>query len=130
MMKWLEFDPLFGYSGLKDRNKTSVFDSYISAEEEAPKDFRPVTYKDFEYKDQKLPDYTRRDYENIGQQEGILQPRQSLSELKYKDTNFLEELEKEYNIKQRAKQASQYPGYYGTQEKFMQGGIASLNVKK
>jgi hypothetical protein len=41
-----------------------------------------------------------------------------------------EELTDEYNAFQRQEEASKYPGYYGTQDKFMEGGIASLNVKK
>ena len=50
----------------------------------------------------------------------------------YKDTNILDELTKDYNNAQRIKLASELPGFYGTQDdrEFMEGGIASLNVKK
>ena len=46
------------------------------------------------------------------------------------DKNVLEELTDEYNAFKRQEEASKYPGYFGTQDKFMEGGIASLNVKK
>ena len=104
--------------------------------DETPKDLRPVTYLDaVDYQDQALPSSIRQRYENFfSSPEGgnYLKPRQSLSELKYKDTNVLDELTKDYNQAQRIKLASQLPGFYGTQDdrEFMEGGIASLNVKK
>ena len=123
-----EFSPFFGFSDLKDRNKTSVFDEYISATEEAPKDFRPVTYKDAEYKDKKLPLGIEQLYMNKYQ----LKPRDSLSKYSYEDSdkNILEDLTEQYNKFKRQEEASQYPGYFGANEKFMEGGIANLNVKK
>ena len=123
-----EFSPFFGFSDLKDRNKTSVFDEYISATEEAPKDFRPVTYKDAEYKDKKLPLGIEQLYMNKYK----LKPRDSLSKYSYEDSdkNILEDLTEQYNKFKRQEEASQYPGYFGANEKFMEGGIASLNVKK
>ena len=72
-------------------------------------------------------------YENYFTKKGILKPRQSLSELQYDvDTTLYDEILKDYNKFQRQKEASQYPGYYGTQEpdRYMEGGIASLNVNK
>jgi hypothetical protein len=39
-------------------------------------------------------------------------------------------LTNDYNKFERQKEASKYPGYYGANEKFMEGGIASLNVNK
>ena len=129
------FSPFFGFGGLKDRNQQVVFDDYMSPVE-IPKDLRPVTYLDqINYKDQPLPSSIRQRYENFfSSPEGgnYLKPRQSLSELKYKDTNILDELTKDYNQAQRIKLASQLPGFYGTQDdrEFMEGGIASLNVKK
>jgi len=123
-----KFSPIFGFDKLKDRNKTSVFDEYISATEEAPKDFRPVTYKDAEYKDKKLPLGLEQAYMN----KFNIKPRDSLSNYFFKDSekNVLEELTDEYNAFKRQEKASKYPGYFGTQDKFMEGGIASLNVKK
>ena len=127
------FSPVFGFGGLKDRNQEVVFDDYISPVE-TPKDLRPITYMDAEYEDVKtLPAAERKRYEDYFTKEGILQPRQSLSELMYDaDTTLYDEILKDYNAFQRQKFASQYPGYYGTQEpdRFMEGGIASLNVKK
>ena len=111
-----EFSPFFGFSDLKDRNKTSVFDEYISATEEAPKDFRPVTYKDAEYKDKKLPLGIEQLYMNKYQ----LKPRDSLSKYSYEDSdkNILEDLTEQYNKFKRQEEASQYPGYFGANEKF------------
>ncbi len=129
------FSPIFGFGNLKDRNQTVAFDDYMSPVE-TPKDLRPVTYLDaVDYKDQALPSSVRQSYENFfSSPEGgnYLKPRQSLSELKYKDTNILDELTKDYNNAQRIKLASELPGFYGTQDdrEFMEGGIASLNVKK
>jgi hypothetical protein len=131
------FDPFFGFGSLKDRNRNQevVFDDYISPVE-TPKDLRPITYLDkINYKEQALPSSIRQQYENFfSSPEGgnYLKPRQSLSELKYKDTNILDELTKDYNQAERIKLASQLPGFYGTQDdrEFMEGGIASLNVKK
>ena len=129
------FSPIFGYGNLKDRNQTIVFDDYMSPVE-TPKDLRPMTYLDeVNYKDQVLPSSVRQSYENfLSSPEGgnYLKPRQSLSELKYKDTNLLDQLTEEYNQAQRIKLASELPGFYGSQDdrEFMEGGIASLNVKK
>ena len=129
------FSPIFGFGNLKDRNQTVAFDDYMSPVE-TPKDLRPVTYLDaVDYKDQALPSSVRQSYENFfSSPEGgnYLKPRQSLSELKYKDTNILDELTKDYNNARRIKLASELPGFYGTQDdrEFMEGGIASLNVKK
>ena len=126
------FSPLFGFGSLKDRNQTVAFDDYISPVD-TPKDLRPITYMDAEYEDVKtLPAAERKRYEDYFTEKGFLKPRQSLSELKFGDSNVYEEILKDYNKFQRQKFASQYPGYYGTQEpdRFMEGGIASLNVKK
>ena len=126
------FSPLFGFGSLKDRNQTVAFDDYISPVD-TPKDLRPITYMDAEYEDVKtLPAAERKRYEDYFTEKGFLKPRQSLSELKFGDSNVYEEILKDYNKFQRQKEASQYPGYYGTQEpdRFMEGGIASLNVKK
>jgi len=122
-----EFSPIFGFDKLKDvRTPGSTSFDYIP--DETPKDFRPITYKDAEYEDKKLPLGLEQAYMN----KFNLKPRDSLSKYTFDDSdrNVLEELTETYNKSQRAKQASQYPGYYGTQEKFMEGGIASLNVKK
>ena len=125
-----QFSPLFGFDKLKDV-RTPGYTGYDYVPDEQPIDLRPITYMDAEYEDVKtLPDADRKKYKDYFTEQGILQPKQSLSELKYGDSNVYEELLKDYNKSQRAKQASQYPGYYGTQEKFMEGGIASLNVKK
>ena len=47
-----------------------------------------------------------------------------------KPISILEDLTNDYNKFERQKEASKYPGYYGANEKFMEGGIASLNVNK
>ena len=127
-----EFSPIFGFDKLKDvRTPGSTSFDYLP--DETPKDLRPITYMDAEYEDVKtLPFAERKMYEDYFTKKGILQPRQSLSELKFGDSNIYDEVLKDYNKFQRQKEASQYPGYYGTQEpdRFMEGGIASLNVKK
>jgi hypothetical protein len=140
-----EFSPIFGFDKLKDRNLTSVFDSYISATEDAPKDFRPITYQDAEYEDKKLPLGLEQLYMN----KLNLKPRDSLKNYFFKDgpkkkivygerkqdfaekpISILEDLTNDYNKFERQKEASKYPGYYGANENFNKGGIASLNVKK
>jgi len=126
------FSPLFGYDNLKDRNQTTVFDEYISPVDK-PKDYRPYTYLDAKYEDAtKLPAAERQKYEKFFTEKGFLKPRQSLSELKYGDSNLYNEILDDYNKFQRQKEASKYQGYGGTQEpdRFMEGGIASLNVNK
>ena len=148
----VSFKKMFGiqdnaYGGLKDRNLTSVFDSYISATEDAPKDFRPITYQDAEYEDKKLPLGLEQLYMN----KLNLKPRDSLKNYFFKDgpkkkivygereqdfaekpISILEDLTNDYNKFERQKEASKYRGYFGANEpdKFMEGGIASLNVKK
>ena len=142
-----EFSPIFGFDKLKDRNLTSVFDSYISATEDAPKDFRPITYQDAEYEDKKLP----LGLEQLYMKKLNLKPRDSLKNYFFKDglkkkvvygerkqdfaekpISILEDLTNDYNKFERQKEASKYRGYFGANEpdKFMEGGIASLNVKK
>mgnify|MGYP003123143400 FL=1 len=124
-----EFSPIFGFGNLEDRNQKTDFDSYISPVDTS-KDLRPVTYQDAEYTDVRMPVELEQAYMNkFG-----LKPRDSLSNYKFKDSDIsiLQELTDNYNKFQRQKEASQYPGYYGTQEpdRFMEGGIASLNVNK
>jgi hypothetical protein len=129
------FSPIFGFDKLKDV-RTPKYTGFDYVPDETPKDLRPITYLDaVNYKDQPLPAAERIKYENFFSSPAggnYLKPRQSLSELKYKDTNILDELTKDYNQAQRIKLASQLPGFYGTQDdrEFMEGGIASLNVKK
>ena len=126
-----EFSPIFGFDKLKDVRTlpdTGIQDYLL---DEKPKDLRPITYMDAKYEDVKtLPSAERKMYEDYFTKQGILQPRQSLSELKYGDSNVYDEVLKDYNKFQRQEEASKYPGYYGTQDKFMEGGIASLNVNK
>jgi hypothetical protein len=128
-----EFSPIFGFDKLKDV-RTPGYTGFDYMPDETPKDLRPITYMDAEYEDVKtLPASERQMYENYFTKKGILKPRQSLSELQYDaDTTLYDEILKDYNAFQRQKEASQYPGYGGTQEpdRFMEGGIASLNVKK
>ena len=138
------FSPIFGFDKLKDRNQTVAFDDYMSPVD-TPKDFRPYTYKDAEYKDvEKLPAAERQKYENFFTEIGFLKPRKSLSELLWDrktvgvdkfdnpinvDTTVYDELLKDYNKGQKQKEASQYPGYYGANEKFSEGGITALRSK-
>jgi len=140
------FSPIFGFDKLKDV-RTPGYTGFDYIPDEQPVDLRPITYKDFEYTDVKMPVGLEQAYMNkLG-----LKPRDSLSNYFFKDgpkkktvygerkqdfvekpINILQQLTDEYNMTQRAKQASQYPGYGGTQEpdRFMEGGIASLNVNK
>jgi len=123
-----EFSPIFGFDKLKDV-RTPGYTGYDYIPDETPKDLRPITYMDAEYEDVKtLPSAERKRYEDFFTEQGILQPRQSLSELKFGDSNVYDEILEDYNKFQRQKEASQYPGYHGTQ--YSEGGIASLNVKK
>jgi len=122
-----EFSPIFGFDKLKDvRTPGSTSFDYIP--DETPKDFRPITYQDAEYKDTKLPLGIEQAYMNKFK----LKPRDSLSNYFFKgsEKNVLEELTDDYNKFKRQEEASKYPGYFGANEKFMEGGIASLNVNK
>ena len=122
-----DFRPIFGFDKLKDvRTPGSTSFDYIP--DETPKDFRPITYQDAEYKDTKLPLGIEQAYMNKFK----LKPRDSLSNYFFKgsEKNVLEELTDDYNKFKRQEEASKYPGYFGANEKFMEGGIASLNVKK
>ena len=134
------------FDKLKDV-RTPGYTGFDYIPDEQPVDLRPITYKDFEYTDVKMPVGLEQAYMN----ELGLKPRDSLSNYFFKDgpkkkmvygerkqdfsekpINILQQLTDEYNMTQRSKQASQYPGYGGTQEpdRFMEGGIASLNVNK
>jgi len=122
-----EFSPIFGFDKLKDV-RTPGYTGFDYIPDEQPVDLRPITYQDAEYSDVKMPVGLEQAYMNkFG-----LKPRDSLSNYTFKgsDKNVLQELTDEYNKFQRQKEASQYPGYYGANEKFSEGGIASLNVKK
>ena len=129
------FKPLFGFDKLKDVRTPPDTGIQDYLPDEKPKDLRPITYMDAEYEDvKKLPDAIRKQYEDFfSSEEGknLLKPRQSLSELQYDaDNTIYDELLKDYNAFQRQKVASQLPGYYGANEKFSEGGIASLKNKK
>ena len=91
-------------------------------------DYTPFNYKSFNYTPQELPADMVKQYEK----DYKLPPRTSLNQFNFKgsDNNVLQDLTNEYNMTQRAKQASKYPGYGGTQSPYSEGGIASLNVKK
>ena len=122
-----KFSPIFGFDKLKDV-RTPGYTGFDYIPDEQPVDLRPITYQDAEYSDVKMPVGLEQAYMNkFG-----LKPRDSLSNYTFKgsDKNVLQELTDEYNKFQRQKEASQYPGYYGANEKFSEGGIASLNVKK
>ena len=123
-----EFSSIFGLPKLKDVRTKSPTGIQDYMPDEQPVDLRPITYKDAEYTDVKMPVGLEQAYMN----ELGLKPRDSLSKYTFKgsDKNVLQELTDEYNMAQRAKQASMYPGYYGANEKFSEGGIASLNVNK
>ena len=125
------FSSIFGFDKLKDvrtPSSTPEIQDYMSIPEEKPKDFRPITYMDAEYKDTELPLGLKQAYMN----KFNIKPKDSLSNYFFKDSekNVLEELTDEYNAFKRQEEASKYPGYFGTQDKFMEGGIASLNVNK
>ena len=91
-------------------------------------DYTPFNYKSFNYTPQELPADMVKQYEK----DYNLPPRTSLNQFNFKgsDNNVLQDLTNEYNLSQKAKQASRYPGYHGTQSPYSEGGIASLNVKK
>jgi len=97
-------------------------------------DYTPSTYKNLNYTPQKLPVETRQEYENLATKQGILPPRTSLSQTPMRDGStydYLKDLTELYNNSQKAKQASMYPGYGGTQEpaKYAEGGLANLMKK-
>jgi hypothetical protein len=101
-------------------------------------DYTPSTYKNLNYTPQKLPTEIRHDYENLATEKGILDPsyppRSSLSQTPMPDGStydYLKDLTELYNNSQKAKQASMYPGYGGTQEpaKYAEGGLANLMKK-
>ena len=120
------WSPFFGFDKLEDvrtQAPTPGIDDYMYVpEKEAPKDLRPITYQDNERTE--LPAAEKQYYEK----KYNISPGSSLSDYSFPGSNInaLEELTNRYNISQ----ASNYPGYYGANEKFMEGGIASLNVKK
>jgi len=91
-------------------------------------DYTPFNYKSFNYTPQELPADMVKQYEK----DYNLPPRTSLNQFNFKgsDNNVLQDLTNEYNLSQKAKQASRYPGYDGTQSPYSEGGIASLNVNK
>jgi hypothetical protein len=139
-----EFSPIFGFDKLKDV-RTPGYTGYDYIPDEQPVDLRPITYKDAEYEDKKLP----LGLEQLYMKKLNLKPRDSLGNYFFKDgpkkkivygerkqdfaekpISILEDLTDDYNKFERQKEASKYPGYYGANEKFMEGGIASLNVKK
>ena len=138
------FSPIFGFDKLKDV-RTPGYTGYDYIPDEQPVDLRPITYKDAEYEDKKLP----LGLEQLYMHKLNLKPRDSLKNYFFKDgpkkkivygerkqdfaekpISILEDLTNDYNKFERQKEASKYPGYYGANEKFMEGGIASLNVKK
>jgi hypothetical protein len=97
-------------------------------------DYTPSTYKNLNYTPQKLPAEIRQEYENLATKQGILPPRTSLSQTPMRDGStydYLKDLTELYNNSQKAKQASMYPGYGGTQEpaKYAEGGLAGLMKK-
>ena len=125
-----EFSPIFGFDKLKDvrtEAPTGILD-YMDVPDPKEVDLRPITYQDAEYTDVKMPVGLEQAYMN----ELGLKPRDSLSNYKFKnsDISILQELTNDYNAFQRQKEASKYPGYFGANEKFSEGGIASLNVNK
>ena len=123
-----EFSSIFGLPKLKDVRTKSPTGIQDYMPDEQPVDLRPITYQDAEYTDVKMPVGLEQAY----MKQFNLKPRDSLSKYTFEgsDKNVLQELTDEYNMAQRAKQASMYPGYYGANEKFSEGGIASLNVNK
>jgi hypothetical protein len=139
-----EFSPIFGFDKLKDV-RTPGYTGFDYIPDEQPVDLRPITYQDAEYKNTKIPLGLEQLYMNkLG-----LKPRDSLGNYFFKDgpkkkivygerkqdfeekpMSILEDLTDDYNKFQRQKKASRYPGYFGANENFSEGGIASLNVNK
>ena len=139
-----EFSPIFGFDKLKDV-RTPGYTGFDYIPDEQPVDLRPITYQDAEYENTKIPLGLEQLYMNkLG-----LKPRDSLGNYFFKDgpkkkivygerkqdfeekpMSILENLTDDYNKFQRQKEASRYPGYFGANENFSEGGIASLNVNK
>jgi len=139
-----EFSPIFGFDKLKDV-RTPGYTGFDYIPDEQPVDLRPITYQDAEYENTKIPLGLEQLYMNkLG-----LKPRDSLGNYFFKDgpkkkivygerkqdfeekpMSILEDLTDDYNKFQRQKEASRYPGYFGANENFSEGGIASLNVNK
>jgi len=138
-----EFSPIFGFDKLKDV-RTPGYTGYDYIPDEQPVDLRPITYQDAEYTDVKMPVGLEQAYMNkLG-----LKPRDSLRNYFFRDgpkkkmvygerkqdfaekpISILEELTDDYNAFQRHKEASKYPGYFGANEKFSEGGITGLRSK-
>jgi len=144
----VSFKKMFGiqdnaYGGLKDI-RTPGYTGFDYIPDEQPVDLRPITYQDAEYTDVKMPVGLEQAYMNkLG-----LKPRDSLGNYFFKDgpkkkmvygerkqdfaekpISILEELTDDYNAFQRHKEASKYPGYFGANEKFSEGGITGLRSK-
>ena len=124
-----EFSPFLGFDKLKDvrtEAPTGILD-YMDVPDPKEADLRPITYQDAEYTDVKMPVGLEQFYMN----KLNLKPRDSLSNYKFKnsDISILEELTDDYNAFQRHKEASKYPGYFGANEKFSEGGITGLRSK-
>jgi hypothetical protein len=119
------FSPIFGFGKLKDV-RTPGYTGFDYVPPEVTPDLRPITYQDAEYTDVRMPVELEQAYMNkFG-----LKPRDSLSNYKFKDSDIsvLQELTDDYNKFQRQKEASKYPGYFGANEKFSEGGITTLKV--
>ena len=75
-----EFSPIFGFDKLKDI-RTPGYTGYDYVPDEQPVDLRPITYKDAEYEDKKLP----LGLEQLYMKKLNLKPRDSLKNYFFKD---------------------------------------------
>ena len=130
-----KFDPLFGYSGLKNQAENVDSDDYLP--EPLKIDLTPITYKSLSPYEpvSELPANVRTNLEDEILPKGQFKPQdRSLSNYYYQDpftgkTVMEQELE-DYNRAQKFKQAFQQPGILGTQDKFATGGRAGYNDGK
>jgi hypothetical protein len=118
-----DYKPLIGSLGdpLKNRavNKPSGTRGGKGAFKDYKIDLSPVTYENY-----KPYSFTKKEFEDTMRQAGALKEGQV-----YNDDFYKEQIETPMKASQ-FKEYMELPSFRGTQEKFSEGGIASLNVKK
>ena len=118
-----DYKPLIGSLGdpLKNRavNKPSGTRGGRGAAKDYKIDLSPVTYQNY-----KPYSFTKEEFEDTMRQVGVLKEGQVYNQDFYK-----EQIETPMKASQ-FKEYMELPSFRGTQEKFSEGGIASLNVKK
>jgi hypothetical protein len=118
-----DYSPIFGSLGdpLKNRavNKPSGTRGGRGVAKDYKIDLTPTTYENY-----KPFSFTKEEFEDTMRQVGSLKKGQV-----YDDTFYKEQIETPMRASQ-FKEFMEVPGFKGTQNNFMEGGIASLNVNK